>query len=327
MLDTYFKSYFSSFVLASLLGGAWLSAKVTNVFVARAVQPPVTTMLQEVRPTRAAATRGDDRPLELSDAFLARNLFDAEREDLTPPEPGGAEGEDGIGPDGEPGAEGYDGPLGDCDLDRCAASSIPANLLATLWSPTPGASRAVFQVTAGGEVVVLSERGMLLDQAAVTAIFRNSVCVNRAGTCELFSLDQAKKGVTSAPVAVAAPSEPAESELGQGVKKLDDKSYEIEKQEIDNVLSNLNQIAKQARIVPSFQDGKSNGFKLFSIRPNSLYSKIGIQNGDIVQKINGYEINSPDKALEIYSKLKDAESISVDLVRRGKPQTMKYSIR
>ena len=49
--------------------------------------------------------------------------------------------------------------------------------------------------------------------------------------------------------------------------------------------------------------------------------------GDIVQKINGFEMNSPDKALQIYSKLKDASSITVDLVRRGKPVTMSYSIR
>ena len=79
--------------------------------------------------------------------------------------------------------------------------------------------------------------------------------------------------------------------------------------------------------MPSFQNGKANGFKLFSIRPDSLYSKIGIQNGDIVQRINGYEMNSPDKALEIYSKLKDSQAITVDIVRRGKAQTMTYQIR
>jgi general secretion pathway protein C len=78
--------------------------------------------------------------------------------------------------------------------------------------------------------------------------------------------------------------------------------------------------------VPSFKDGKANGFKLFSIRPGSLYSKIGIQNGDVVQRINGYEMSSPDKALEIYTKLKDSKQVTVDLLRRGKPQTVDYSI-
>jgi general secretion pathway protein C len=86
-------------------------------------------------------------------------------------------------------------------------------------------------------------------------------------------------------------------------------------------------VATQARIVPSFQNGKPNGFKLFSIRPGSLYSKIGIQNGDVIQKINGYEMNDPAKAFDIYSKLKDSSAITVDIVRRGRTQTMTYNIR
>ena len=41
----------------------------------------------------------------------------------------------------------------------------------------------------------------------------------------------------------------------------------------------MNQIATQARIVPSFKNGVANGFKLFSIQPGSLYSAIGVENG------------------------------------------------
>ena len=73
--------------------------------------------------------------------------------------------------------------------------------------------------------------------------------------------------------------------------------------------------------------GKANGFKLFSIKPGSIYSKIGLKNGDIVHKINGYEMNSPDKALDIYQKLRSASSISVELTRRGRNQVKNYSIR
>ena len=82
-----------------------------------------------------------------------------------------------------------------------------------------------------------------------------------------------------------------------------------------------------ARIVPSFKNGKPNGFKLFSIKPGSIYSKIGMQNGDVIQRINGYEMNSPDKALEIYQKLKDASSINIDMLRRGQSRSVSYNIR
>jgi|GEM_PF-553375 len=115
-------------------------------------------------------------------------------------------------------------------------------------------------------------------------------------------------------------------DFGEGISKVGPNSYEITQDEVDKALGNLSKLAGQARVVPAFENGETIGFKLFSIRPGSLYSKIGVRNGDIIQKVNGYEINSPDKALEIYQKLKSSKSISVDIKRRGKPVTIDYAI-
>lgn len=115
-------------------------------------------------------------------------------------------------------------------------------------------------------------------------------------------------------------------ELAQHIKKTGDNTYDIEQEGVNKALGDLSSLATQARIVPAFEGGEAVGFKLFSIRPGSLYSKIGVQNGDVISRINGYEMNSPDKALEIYSKLKDAKEISIDLKRRGKPLSMQYNI-
>lgn len=122
------------------------------------------------------------------------------------------------------------------------------------------------------------------------------------------------------------PADSKEPKLGEGITKNSATSYSVKQDEVDKALSNLSSLATQARIVPAFEGGEAVGFKLFSIRPNSLYSKIGIQNGDVITRINGYEINSPDKALEVYQKLKDSKSINVDLKRRGKPVTLDYEI-
>ena len=131
------------------------------------------------------------------------------------------------------------------------------------------------------------------------------------------------KAGAPAPVASAAPST---EDLGKDIKRLSETNYEVGQNEVDKALGNLAGLASDARIVPSFEGGKSTGFKMFSIRPGSLYSKIGLQNGDVVTRINGYEISSPDKALEIYQKLKDSKHVTVDLTRRGKPSTMEYNI-
>jgi general secretion pathway protein C len=112
-----------------------------------------------------------------------------------------------------------------------------------------------------------------------------------------------------------------------GVKKIDDNHYEIDKALVDKVLANPMGVAKGARVVPAVKDGKPDGFKLYAIRPSSVYAKLGLQNGDTLQSINGFDLTSADKALEVYTKLREATSLEVDVTRRGKPVTLKYTIK
>src|SRR6267142_1231625 len=67
-------------------------------------------------------------------------------------------------------------------------------------------------------------------------------------------------------------------------------------------------------------------YSLCQITSPDLYEKLGIQNGDVIRRINGYEMNSPDRALEIYQKLRDASRIEIDLERRGESLRNSYSI-
>jgi len=57
-----------------------------------------------------------------------------------------------------------------------------------------------------------------------------------------------------------------------------------------------------------------------------VFAKVGFKNGDIVEKINGGAIDNPEKALEVYSKLRDAQKVEVQIVRAGKPVTLTYKI-
>ncbi|MEI6806567.1 MAG: type II secretion system protein GspC [Myxococcaceae bacterium] len=124
-----------------------------------------------------------------------------------------------------------------------------------------------------------------------------------------------------------APSVASSDNLGSTLRKTGPNSYEIDAKDFDATMGNLSLIASQARIVPAFEDGKSIGFKLFNIAPNSIYSKIGMQDGDIITKINGYELNSPDKALELYQMRSTAQQLNIDYKRGGSSVTSDISIR
>jgi general secretion pathway protein C len=136
-----------------------------------------------------------------------------------------------------------------------------------------------------------------------------------------------------APIASNAPppptgdDDPLARDLDKGVKKLSENEYQVNRDLLDKVLGDTNLLARSARIVPNVVDGKPAGFKLYAIRPNSVYARIGLQNGDAIMAINGYDMSSPDKALEVYTKLRRANHLTVSIQRRGQNSTMDYTIR
>jgi general secretion pathway protein C len=124
----------------------------------------------------------------------------------------------------------------------------------------------------------------------------------------------------------SVPSVAAKRDVGHDVRMTGDGAYEVGQREVDRALNDLPSLAKDARVVPAFEGGAMVGFKLFSIRPGSLFAQIGLHDGDVLQRVNGHEITSPDAALEAYAQLKDSKSVSVDLKRRGKATTLRYAI-
>jgi general secretion pathway protein C len=50
-------------------------------------------------------------------------------------------------------------------------------------------------------------------------------------------------------------------------------------------------------------------------------------NGDTVTGVNGMEITTAEKGLEIYQKVREQNNISISVTRRGKPVTINYTIR
>ena len=74
-------------------------------------------------------------------------------------------------------------------------------------------------------------------------------------------------------------------------------------------------LSMQARIVPLFRDGQAVGFRLSGFRPDSPYARFGFHDGDVIRRINGIDMDSPEKALEAYSQVKDATRFEVDIER------------
>jgi general secretion pathway protein C len=286
---------------------AYFVAGAVNAVVARAIRvvPTVEDVAasQNVKPASM-------RPKVPLTTIANRNLFNVKREELNP-----KPAEDGTLTD----TLSFDGK----DLKPCTLGAVLSATLVSADYPEWSVAVLVSNTTHEPEVYSInSGSNQIADDATLVDIRYREVVVRRRDHFELCSTE----GNVPPPVLTAAPA-PSDDGGGEGVVKNSETNYTIAGAEIDKALGDMNEVATQARIVPSFQNGKANGFKLFSIKPNSIYQKIGLQNGDVISKINGYEMNSPDKALEIYAKLKDSQSIQIDLKRRGKDMNMNYTVQ
>ncbi len=169
------------------------------------------------------------------------------------------------------------------------------------------------------------------ENATVEKIEAARVIIKNAGKLEFLDLKDAPPPPPTTPhggpggntgIAGVSPAD-----LAKGIRKLGDNKYEIDRDLINKLLANTGALATTARIVPSQKDGKPNGFRVYGIRPGGIWSAIGVENGDTIHAINGLEMTTPDKALEVYTKIKNAAHLSISLSRRNNPVTMDYSIR
>jgi general secretion pathway protein C len=103
-------------------------------------------------------------------------------------------------------------------------------------------------------------------------------------------------------------------------------AYTIQRQDVENTLANLSEVAMQARVVPSLINGASKGFKLFAMRPDSLYTRLGLKNGDILQRINGSSLDDPTRALDAYHQLRGASRIELEIERDGQVLRKAYTV-
>lgn len=204
-------------------------------------------------------------------------------------------------------------------------TSLPLRLLGTIVSSNPRLSVATLSVSGKPESEQFGVGDRVLG-ASVSSVERNRVYIINNGMKEYIESDDAKASRAFAPAPSYDAGEPVAA-AGGGVREVAPGKYAIDKGRVEAVMANLNEVMTQARVVPHFENGKPGGWKIFAIKPNSIYSELNLQNGDIIQRINGVEVDSPAKALEMYQQLSSESHISMDIIRAGTKQSFDYDIK
>lgn len=149
--------------------------------------------------------------------------------------------------------------------------------------------------------------------ASLVRIRRSSV-VLRDGQDIILKIPEAME--TSIMSASGGGAAPVQATLG---------TININRNEITSNLKDMGTMLTQAQIRPYFNQGVADGFQLNSIRPGSIYQKIGLQEGDILQGINDRKIQTAEDMIELYNVLRSANRMVLKIKRQGSPQTIQYT--
>jgi general secretion pathway protein C len=258
-------------------------------------------------------------------AILARNIFDPLTGPLWPP----ADTGDAETPATPP-------PVDAAAAAALAAGQMPppcegsVRLVAALYSPVDD-DFSFASLSLGTGSPLLYRPGASVEKLTVDSIYPEAVFM-KAPTGSLCSLTMFKSPNAPKPAAPPAAVPPADAataadaELDKGITQVSETKYGVRRSLIDKLLQNQAELMRSARVVPHEENGRVVGVKLYGIRKTSLLGKLGLQNGDMMRTINGFDMGSPDSALEAYAKLRTASNLSVALVRRGNAVTMEYNI-
>ncbi|MCC6750793.1 MAG: hypothetical protein IT371_24260 [Deltaproteobacteria bacterium] len=313
-MELLLRKYFWVFNLLVILVCAYLAARGTTRLIGASLPAPpprALPMESNVEPTLSGPPAREIKPI------VARNVFCSTCEPA--PEVAAKEKAD----DAKEPAN-----------NEPVKTSLNLKLIATMVSEQDKAwsFAAIYDVTEK-KTRMYPIAGKVPGDATVVDILDRRVMLLNGNRNEFLDLEMGGAGDTA--VASSETPRPAMPSMGAGmsdgfegaVKKLGEGKWEIQRAALNRVLTNTTLLARSARIVPSVQDGKPNGFKLYAIRPGSVYSLIGLENGDTIHAVNGHAMNTPDQALEVYTRVRNASHLSISFSRRGKTTTQDYTIR
>ncbi len=113
----------------------------------------------------------------------------------------------------------------------------------------------------------------------------------------------------------------------EGIERAGANEFNVRRSTVDRILENQAELMRTTRIMPHEEGGRVVGVQLFGVRGNSLLGRLGMQNGDVLNRINGLEIASPDRALEAYSRLRTSDHLTISVTRNGQPVNIDFNIR
>ncbi len=163
------------------------------------------------------------------------------------------------------------------------------------------------------------------EDVRIVAIEREQMIVDNGGSRECYKIEKSAKVASRTtgfkPNQKKAKSKESSGGGSGGAIALDSAWVEAQ------LGPGFSQVLKSARLVPNLDGESINGFKIFAIKKGTLFNKIGLQNGDIIQKVNDTSLEQAEHGFALYQTFQEDQEIVFNIMRKNKPQTISVVIK
>ena len=296
-------SFFTASVVSTLLGW-WFMSQANNAKPADTIEPTGFTMQPTIGQAKVAA-----------DKILERNIFNAE----------------GLTGDVDPNAKG----------EQMAKTQLPLRVLGIIYGGTPFNGIVMVENTQSKSVNSFMAGDQLTPEAKLLEIQTDMILIDNQGRKEFAQLDEVelrrssrKGGVkkkANTPVSLTgdgyAIDAPPDSFKEDGFERKGaniELSTEYKSRLLGPDMANLLQDAKAS---PNMVAGVLKGWRMDRIRKNSFYEKAGMQNGDVVEEINGVVLSDAGQAVATLRRMQTETDIDIKIDRNGQKMTLNLKVK
>ena len=200
-----------------------------------------------------------------------------------------------------------------------AASASGLKLVGTFVGSGPGSpSLAVFEKAGEKGQKIFKVGEVVFGAGPLTEVGRERA-VLRLGTLDIQFMMEKRKRPKGAPPRAAPGSRYS--------KKTGENRWVLSQDAVLNALSDMGAVLTSARLTPVVRGSTVEGFMVTEIKPRGIMDALGLKNGDILKRVNGYEMTSPERAVQVLTALKGETSFELDIVRKGQPRSFHYEVR
>ena len=210
------------------------------------------------------------------------------------------------------------------DLENLKQTDLKLKLWGTVTGQNEGAYAVIEDSKAREQN--LYRAGDTIQNAVVKLILREKVILKVGDDDEILAMEEntGQSGRSSAGRRdVSSSSRTAERKLpvSRAARKIKLQGAQIEK-----AMENLGDLMEQATLRPHIENGNAAGISITGIKPNAIFRKMRLRNGDIITGVNGNSIDSVEDAVKVVEQLSSGSDIQLQIKRRGREQSLDYSI-